>query len=358
MSIKLDCKGEKHVMNQDGMEKKEVEVVRRISTSFFRAKLIREHGQKCGYCGCEMISPELIELSSYYPFRTHPEHMVSDNYILSCPTCHRIKCGKEPEADDGAVLILHPYRESYKKEIIFDKNGLAHGLTEAGRSTIDIMHLNRPELVAYRMNNIASFIETVRDGKKAVEVYKDAIEQIKKLMEVHIEDQELIAYYNRMVYANIIATMEAYLSKTIIMLVLGDEELFWRFVHKFDWNKEKISVSDIKEVYDGMNMKVQTALAEVIYHNLPKVKKMYELILEIDILTDEEEMSYLCSAINIRHDIVHRNGRKKTDSTMKEFHVIKTEDINELISHVDKLVDDIEEKLLSNDEYQEVSQKL
>ncbi len=85
-------------MNQEGMGKKEIEVVRRISTSFFRAKLIGEHGQKCGYCGCEMISPELIELSSYYPLRTHPEHMVSDNYILSCPTCHYRYVGEDVAA--------------------------------------------------------------------------------------------------------------------------------------------------------------------------------------------------------------------------------------------------------------------
>lgn len=283
-----------------------------------------------------------MEIDSFLPYRTHPQNDEIENYVLSCPTCHRIKGGTEPVSEDGTVLILHPYKDGYRNEIKIGTDGRVYGITDAGKSTVEIMRLNRPELVAYRASNIAAFIESTNDGRTSLETYHGSIRQIRDLMKVRIEDPELVNCYYRMMYANVIAAMEAYLSKTIISCVLGDDEVFWTFVRNFDWNKEKVSVADIKEVYDGMGIKVQTALAEILYHNLPKVKNIYRAALGIDILTDTDELGFLCRAIEIRHDIVHRNGRS---SEKDAYHIITAEMVDDLISHVDRLVDDIERQL-------------
>jgi len=325
---------------------------RRTSRRFSIDKLIQEYGARCAYCGCEITARELISIDSYLPFRTHPEHDEYENYVLACRSCNAIKADKEPIDEEGNILILHPYQETYWKEIKVDDSGVAHGETEAGRSTVEIMRLNRPELVAYRSNNTALFIKKANDGEQAFDVYNNSIIRIRKLISVNVETEELKEYYYRLIYANVIASMEAYLSKTIITLVINNKGLFWNFVQKFNWNNEKIDISQIKQAYDEMDIKVQTALAEILYHNLPKVKNIYKDILNIKILEDRDEMTYLCKAVEIRHDIVHRNGRKNVrinvQNNADEYHNIQLEQVEELIASVDNLVRSIEDQINSN----------
>jgi hypothetical protein len=323
----------------------ESKITRRTIRSYNKKELVGKYGKKCGYCGCEMVDSSLLDVDSYLPFRTHTEEDRMDNFVLSCPVCNRIKGGKEPIVD-GKKVILHPYKDDYWKLIKIDSDGYAYGTTDEAKCTVDIMQLNRTELVAYRINNVEAFIEKFNDGKKSIEVYEASIKHIKKLMNLQMENQELIIYYYRLLYANVIASLEAYLSKTIIMHVLKDEEIFWQFVKNFDWNKERCNIADIREVYNNMEIKVQTALTEVLYHNLPKVKKLYSNTLNIDILNSEEDMEYLCKAVDIRHDIVHRNGRKTAHTKKDEYHVISIEILNDLILNVDKLIKNIEEQIL------------
>lgn len=207
------------------------------------------------------------------------------------------------------------------------------------------MGLNRPELVSYRKDHIADFIEKINDDNTAYDVYKCSINQIKELLQMEINDPDLQEYFHRMIYANVITSMEAYLSKTFISIVLNDDTMFWRFVNRFDWGKEKVYIEDIKSVYDNMTMKVQTKLTEVLYHNLPKVRAMYQKILEIDILQKDEDLTFLSQSVDVRHDLVHRNGRKTGHFEADEFHNITIDMINTLIDHVDRLIDEIEKQI-------------
>lgn len=320
-------------------------VTKRIAFRVIREKLIATHGNKCGYCGSEMTFNNILEIDSYLPKSKYSEEAGLENYVLSCPICNRIKGDKVPIDDNGKVLILHPYKDAYWTEIQINKDGIAEGKTEAGRNTVQMMYLNRPELVSYRLHNIANFIETINDKHTAYEVYTYSINQIENLLKLDIEESELKEYFYRMIYANVIASMEAYLSKTIILIVLNNNDMFWNFVNKFDWNKEKVCMEDIKNTYDNMNIKVQTKLAEVLYHNLSKVKAMYKSILDIDILEDNGEMACLNKAVNIRHDIVHRNGRKNNDGKKEDFHNISLGMIKDIILHVNKLVERVEEQI-------------
>ena len=309
-----------------------------------KRELLATRGTKCGYCGVD-LSFGSFEVDYYYPRSTHPVPPIDNNFILACPYCNRKKGAHEPVSQSGEVYILHPYSEQYWSEIKISKDGIAVGQTDAGNNTIAIMGLNRPELVAYRQNHIADYIDKIVDDTSAYDVYKCSIVQLKELLQLEIPNHDLEEYFHRMVYANVIASMEAYLSKTFITSVLSDDDMFWQFVSRFDWNKEKVNMENIKEVYDSMNIKVRTKLAEVLYHNLPKVKAMYHKILEINILQNETEMTFLTQAVDIRHDLVHRNGRKNSSGQTDEFHNISLSMVNELISHVDLLIEEIEKQL-------------
>ena len=315
-----------------------------LNGSKIKHELLARHGAKCAYCGIEVMFGQ-IELDAYLPFRTHPDDQSPSNYVLSCAQCNRIKSSKEPFSKDGQELIIHPYSERYWKEMQINENGIAEGKTDAGSSTIHLLGLNRPELVSYRKDHIADFIEKINDDNTAYDVYKCSINQIKELLQMEINDPNLQEYFHRIIYANVITSMEAYLSKTFITVVLNDDIMFWRFVNRFDWGKEKVNIEDIKSVYDNMTIKVQTKLTEVLYHNLPKVRAMYQKILEIDILQEDEELAFLSRSVDVRHDLVHRNGRKTGHFEADEFHNISVDMINTLIDHVDRLIEEIEKQM-------------
>ena len=309
-----------------------------------KGELLATRGTKCGYCGVD-FSFGSFEVDYYYPRSTHPVPPINNNFILACPYCNRKKGAHEPVSQSGEIYILHPYSEQYHTEIIINGDGIAEGQTKAAKSTIDILDLNRPELVTYRKSNIGDYIDKLIDGNSAFKVYKCSIDQVKSLLQIDISDPNLQEYFHRMLYANVISSMEAYLSKTIITIVLSNDNMFWRFVAGYEWGSEKFEIKDIKKTFDGMNIKVQTELVEILYHNLSKVKGIYRDVLDINILTNKAEMTFLCRAVNIRHDLVHRNGRKKSNSKKDEFHSISSEMITDLISHVDLLVEDIEAQM-------------
>ena len=317
--------------------------IRRPSMSGIKHNLLEKHGPHCAYCGIDLTLGQ-IEVDSFLPFRSNPDPSNPDNYVLSCSQCNRIKGAKEPFSSEGKERIIHPYSDRYWNEIQIGRDGIAIGKTEAGSSTISLLGLNRLELVSYRKDHIADFIRKINDDNTAYEVYTSSINQVKELLKMDIPTPELQEYFNRMIYANVIASMEAYLSKTFITIVLNDDAIFWRFVNRFDWGKEKIEIEKIKDVYDNMPIRVQTKLTEVLYHNLPKVRAMYQKILEIDILQEEANMTFLSKSVDIRHDLVHRNGRKNSNCTTDEFHSISVDMISELIEHVDRLVKEVEDQ--------------
>lgn len=315
--------------------------LRRPNPQKFKHQLLAIHGAKCAYCGINLSSGYTL-IDSYIPFRSIEDPENIDNYVLACAQCDLIKGTREPVSLDGKVLILHPYSENYRTEIQFNEDGIAEGKTEAGESTIEFLQLNRSELVSYRKDHIADFIAKVNDGYSAYDVYRCSIEQIKDLLQIEIPSADLQQHFYRMIYTNVISSMEAYLSKTLITIVMNDETYFWEFVKRFDWEKEKINIENIKEVYDNMTIKVQTKLSEILYHNLPKVKVLYQKVLNIDILQNHEDMAFLCRAVDIRHDLVHRNGRKNGRSEVDEYHSISISMIYDLVTHVDNMIQEIE----------------
>lgn len=327
------------------MERSEIHTVpyKRNSMRDIKYELLEKRKAKCAYCGISVPFGQLT-LDAYLPRRKHPEAQDSENYVLACEMCNNIKGSKEPIDENGNILILNPYKDNYWNEIRINEAGFAEGLTDSGVSTINLLSLNRSELVSYRKDHIADFIERINDGNSAFEMYQCSIRQIKELLHIEISNPELQQYLYQMIYTNVITIMEAYLSKNIISLVLNDETTFWRFVKNFDWNKEKVNIENIKDTYDIMNIKVQTKLTEVMYHNISKVRTMYQKILDINIFQSEDDMSFFSRSVNIRHDLVHRNGHKGTNSADDEFHNITLNMINELIRRVDLLIYEIEEQ--------------
>lgn len=69
----------------------------------------------------------------------------------------------------------------------------------------------------------------------------------------------------------------------------------------------KFDLSEIYDKFDKLRDIVKIELVEVIYHDLPKVKGMYQDTFQIEF----PEIGDLMKVIKTRHDMVHRNGKNK-----------------------------------------------
>lgn len=142
----------------------------------------------------------------------------------------------------------------------------------------------------------------------------------------------------RLLYANVIGSMEAYLSDTFIQKVLSAPETKRKFTEKFkDFKEEKFSLSDLFKKLDEHDKQISKALRDIIYHNLPKVKGMYKDTFDVEF----GDIKDMMKAVSIRHDIVHRNGKDK-EGNMK---VVTESEVQELISKAKTFIENIEKQI-------------
>lgn len=117
---------------------------------------------------------------------------------------------------------------------------------------------------------------------------------------------------NRMVFAETISAMEAYLGDTLQSAVLKDPMAMQRMVAEDkELSAEKISLNEILGNPKIVEERVQTYLRGLLYHNLAKIEVIFSFALKIEIFPDKELKRRLHKTIVLRHDVVHRNGRDK-----------------------------------------------
>lgn len=144
----------------------------------------------------------------------------------------------------------------------------------------------------------------------------------------------------RVLYANLISCMESFLSDTLIHKVLESETNKRAFVKGYkDFSKHEIGLSSLYDTIDSIDRIITKTLRDIIYHNLPKVKGIYKDVLGIDL----GEIGILCKCVEIRHDIVHRNGKTKGGGEI----IIERKDIEELAKAVSDMIENIESQIVA-----------
>jgi hypothetical protein len=98
------------------------------------------------------------------------------------------------------------------------------------------------------------------------------------------------------------------LSDYLINAISEDEAILSNLVSRnADFNKEKISLKElINKKITPLELIVEK-LGKISFHNLGVARSMYRAAFDINF----PDFGILAVAIDNRHDIVHRNGRKK-----------------------------------------------
>ena len=113
---------------------------------------------------------------------------------------------------------------------------------------------------------------------------------------------------NVMIYGHVVATTEGFLSSVFIKTTLGSEDLIRRLVETDSaFSNMKFSMSQIFEKRESIKDTVAAHLKRLIFHDLKKIKPMYQAVLGHDL----GDISWLFKAVLKRHDCVHRAGYDK-----------------------------------------------
>ena len=164
---------------------------------------------------------------------------------------------------------------------------------------------------------------------------RDIAKVIDSLDDLNIFSQRII-YRN--LYVNLIAIMEAYLYETILHRVLASYASKRKFVENYhNYQEIQISFSNIFKKIDNIDSFIIQTLDNLLYHNLPLLKPIFKSTSDIDL----GDISKLIKPINIRHDLVHRNGKDKDGNE----HLIGKDDVLVLLEEISKFISNIEQQV-------------
>ena len=198
---------------------------------------------------------------------------------------------------------------------------------------------NSPDSLATSLKKIGVDVISLAGNHALDYGYSGLCRTIDVLDKIDALDEISRKLLNRTLYANVISSMEAYLSDRLIQKVLSSEDNKRLFVENFkDFNDSKISISDIFKQMENLDSYIKKTLRDIIYHNLPRVKNIYKTTLSVDL----GDVSELMKCISIRHDIVHRNGKDKNGNLRD----ISKDDVSILAQKVSDFIQNIENQFL------------
>lgn len=187
------------------------------------------------------------------------------------------------------------------------------------------------------------YSEAVESNTEFFETFYNQMEKIKKLSENDILNEELIDTLDKLLFSNMITCLETYLSDALINTISTNEIFVKNFVENFtEYKKCSFKFNEIYKKMDNIEKKVKEDLLSLMYHNLDKIKAIYKITFNIDF----PDITNLMKKVNIRHDLVHRNGKNKNG---REHTISKTE-LNETYYLVLEFVKNIDEQLTATKE--------
>ena len=165
--------------------------------------------------------------------------------------------------------------------------------------------------------------------------FSSAIIDISHLLETDIKTYVPPCFF-RMLYVNVVTALETYFSDAFINIVLNNSDLLRQFIETTpEFKTRKVSVADVFRAAETAKLRARTSLINIVWHNIDRVRIMYRDTLGIRF---PDEWKEIARAVNIRHDIVHRNG-KTTDGN--EIH-IGPGDVSDLVRLVEEFVQSID----------------
>ena len=178
--------------------------------------------------------------------------------------------------------------------------------------------------------------EEIFEDEGIFEEFLSSIETIENLLNsVNFSDSNMKDRFYNLLFANIITSMESYLSDMFINIVLRKEDLILKLLNKSNFfNEKNYKIGEAYEWLKNKQGKVQGVLSTISFHNLKVTQDLYEKILE---LSFPEDTAIIREAIKARHAIVHKNGKTPSGDLIK----INLYNIKETIDEIKRFISEI-----------------
>lgn len=191
-------------------------------------------------------------------------------------------------------------------------------------------------------------LEAILSNTDFYRTFLDEIASLRVLNKLSVPDQKAKKTLRRHLYVGVIACLETYLSDAFINTVLSNENYLKSFFTSFkDFREQKLGMNELPDFASKQEEIAKKAMLGVIYHNLPKVSKMYEKTLSIEF----PKFSEIYKAVSIRHDLVHRNGKNKDGIEISIDSIM----VDDIISKFESFISEIDQKLKEKDNPSESS---
>lgn len=238
------------------------------------------------------------------------------NVVFSCPKCGEAAAtaAEVPEPDWAAAERSSDLYSEGETEVECNRCSTvfpAYVINSAGTCEIILNDFPRTrvacDMAFYSPEENADWVELETTGDPYA-FFNESYRQATSVLAEHGEN--LGAYIiNRMVFAQQVAALEAYLADTLIKGVDNDPDAMQRLIEKDkDLLAERVTLAEIARNPNVLKDRVKGHLRTVLYHNLQKVDFLYRTAFDVRVLGTREENAHLLEAIQHRHHCVHRNG--------------------------------------------------
>lgn len=234
------------------------------------------------------------------------------------------------ESKDGLIYSYVVYFSEDSPRHILDK---IKGLDNANMVWLSPHDFNDEEYYDYEEQ-----YEAIIANKAFYDSFHNEIKNVKQLNELEVGSASLQTVLFRQLYITAIGALETFLSETFINLTDENEDYFRKFVETYpNFKERKFQLNEIYNEYNKLRETAKKEMLEVIYHNLAKVKNMFNSTFKIDF----PDITELSKAVNTRHDLVHRNGKTKEGADV----LIKKDTIEDLLNTILDFVEQIAKSL-------------
>lgn len=180
--------------------------------------------------------------------------------------------------------------------------------------------------------------ESISENDRHYDKFNSEIDNLVLLSKISTESQKLKDILLRQVFIGTIGSLETFLSEVFIVLTLSNRKYLENFVTTFpEFQKSKFTLSEIFIQHDKISETTKKAMIDIIYHNLPVVKNMYNSTFKINF----PEIGDINKYIIKRHDLVHRNGKTKDGEKLN----IDNEEIDSMVKEIKIFVKEISSEL-------------
>jgi hypothetical protein len=185
--------------------------------------------------------------------------------------------------------------------------------------------------------------DAVLGNTATLATFREAVQTIRKLVKANVGKEEQQHLLN-LLFANAIAALETFLCDTFIHRVMSQPHELRRFIETTpQFKKLKIPYAAVLKEAEGVHDTAKRHLLGMVWHRLETVEKLYWRSLKVSV---KDLAASLKREIQVRHDIVHRNGKDKEGNAVS----VTAADVHQVIAKTDSIATEIDRQLRDIDD--------